>query len=92
MKKLDDEIKQAIIKKAKGYVTSETVEEYQGDCGEMILTKKKVTKKHVPPDTQAVKMLLEMDEGKDLKTLSEEELKSEKIRLLRQLKELENEN
>lgn len=91
MKSLSDELKSAIIKKAKGFNTSETVEEYQGEEGGLVLTKKKVTKKFVPPDTQAAKMLLDMGSEKSLSELSDEELEEEKIRLLKLIKEMENE-
>ncbi|MGN0818993.1 MAG: hypothetical protein ACI4M6_01160 [Christensenellaceae bacterium] len=92
MKNIDEKIKKAILKKATGYEVSETVEEYQDTDGGLVLTKKKVTKKHVPPDTQAVKILLELTDERDLKTMTEEELESEKQRLLKILKEFENEN
>ena len=92
MKGIRDELKKVILKKAKGYATSETVEEYQGEEGGMVLTKKKVTKKHVPPDTQAVKILMELDESEDITTLSDSDLEKEKIRLLKLLKEIENES
>lgn len=92
MKDIDEKIKKAIIKKATGYQVSETVEEYQDTDEGLVLTKKKVTKKHVPPDTQAVKILLELTDEKDLKTMTDQELESEKQRLLKILKEFENEN
>ncbi len=92
MKNIDEKIRKAILKKATGYETSETVEEYQDTDDGLILTKKKVTKKHVPPDTQAVKMLLELDEEKDIKSLTDEELEAEKLRLLNILKEYDYEN
>ncbi len=91
MKAISDEIKDAMIKKAKGYTTSETVEEYQDEDGNMVLTKKKVTKKHVPPDTQAAKMLIDLGMENSVKNWSDEELETEKIRLLKLLKEYENE-
>lgn len=86
-KTLEEQLKNAIIKKAKGFDTSETVEEYQGDDGVMVLTKKKVTKKFVPPDTQAVKMLLDLNDEQTIESLSDEELENERIRLLNLLKE-----
>lgn len=88
---LNDDIKKAILKKAKGYDAKEVIEEYQGEEGNMVLTKKKITKKHYPPDTQAVKMLIDLDDEMDIKNLSDEELKVEKIRLLKLLKEYEDE-
>lgn len=81
------DFKDALVKKALGYDATEVVEEYVSDDeGEIKLTKKKVTKKNVPPDLTALKMLLNDDD--DLKSMSEDELEKEKIRLLKLLKEL----
>ena len=63
------------------------MEEYvSGEEGEIKLTKKKVTKKNVPPDLTAIKLLM----GEDSLALSEmtdEELEKEKERLLKMLKD-----
>ena len=86
MKEKDNEenIKSALIKKALGYDSKETVEEY-GDCdGEIKLLKKKITIKPVPPDVSALKMLLES--LPDISSLTDEELEEEKQRLLKLLK------
>ncbi len=53
--------------------------------GELTLVKKKVTKKDIPPDIKAVKLLMD---GND-EHLSDEELESEKRELLKMLKEME---
>ena len=58
--------------------------------GEAVLMKRKVTKKTVPPDIQAAKIL--MEEQKPLRTLTDEQLQEEKERLLRLLKSREEEN
>lgn len=50
--------------------------------GELKLVKKKVTKREIPPDIKAVKMLMD---GKE--ELSDEELEEEKQKLLDMLKE-----
>jgi len=78
----EKKLRSALIKKALGYDATEVVEEYvSGEEGEIKLNKKKVTKKNVPPDLTALKML--MDEGeKDFKEMSDEELKIERNRLL----------
>lgn len=52
--------------------------------GEQRLIKKKVTKREIPPDLKAVKLLL--DGGGD-ETLSDEELEAEKKKLIEMLKE-----
>lgn len=85
-------IKNALTKKAVGYSAKEVVEEYQDDGeGGMKLTKRRVTKKHVPPDTIAAKMVLEsfaLDNA--LVNFTDEQLESEKLRLLNLLKENED--
>ena len=47
------------MKCATGLSASEVVEEFAMVDGELTLVKKKVTKREVPPDIKAVKMLLE---------------------------------
>lgn len=51
----------------------------------MTLTKKRVSKKHYPPDTQAAKMLLDVIDGQssDIK-MSEEEIKAQIMRLIKE--------
>lgn len=82
---MDDELKDALLKRALGYDSDEIVEEYGFSDGEAVLVKRKVTKKQVPPDIQAAKILLE--DTPVLSSLSDEELKEEKKRLLLLLKE-----
>ena len=75
-------LKKALIKKALGFDATEIIEEYSAsDEGDIRLTKKKVTKKNVPPDLSAIKMLI--DERKTpLTDMSIEELEKEKARLI----------
>lgn len=81
--KLDD----AILKVALGCRVEEIVEEYSEVDGEMKLTKRKETKKDIPPDLKAVQMIIGNKESEtDLSTLSDEELEKEKLRLLEELK------
>ena len=66
-KSLSD-FRDVLVKKALGYDVKEVVEEYVSDeDGEIKLTKKKVTKKNVPPDLTALKILLD---GEDITGLS----------------------
>lgn len=58
------------------------MEEFSVENGELKLVKKKITKREIPPDIKAVKMLLD---GRD--ELSDEELEAEKQKLLNMLKE-----
>ena len=51
-----------------------------------VLTKRKVHKKFVPPDMTAIKMLVEKeDDGVDLESMSDEELKVLEQKLLKNL-------
>ena len=77
-------VKEALKKCAVGFGTSEVVEEFAVEDGELKLVKRKVTRRDIPPDIKAVKMLLDND---DVSEMSDEQLESERQRLLRQLKE-----
>ncbi len=81
---LQSDFKKALVKKALGYDVTETVEEYTGGEDGVKLVKKKVTKKNVPPDITALKMLLE-DQNLPLSQMSDEQLQAEKERLLKLL-------
>lgn len=80
-----DKVKDAVLKVALGYSLEEVTEEYDARDGELKLVRRKETRKDVPPDLKAVKLLL--GEQEDYSALSDEELETEKIRLLKQLKE-----
>lgn len=83
------EFKAVLIKKALGYDATEVVEEYvSGKEGEIKLTKKKVTKKNVPPDLSALKMLLFESES-SVEQMTDEQLIEERNRLLSELTESE---
>ncbi len=87
----DNELHSALIKKAFGYDVKEVVEEYVSDeSGDVKLTKKKITKKNVPPDITALKLLLETNTK--LNEMSDEELENEKIRLLKLLSDAKKGN
>lgn len=89
-KKSKGDLQSALVKKALGYDYKEVVEEYvSSEEGEVKLTKKKVTKKNVPPDITAIKMLL--DAKNEVSLMSDEELEIEKARLLELLKQYEKE-
>ena len=78
----DGKVKAALVKKALGYDATEIVEEYVTcDEGDVKLSKKKVTKKNVPPDMTALKMLIEEDSAPVFE-MSDEELQAEMNRLL----------
>ena len=79
-----DKIKEAILKVALGFALEEVTEEYDMKDGEMRLIKRKETKKDIPPDLKAAKMLID---EREYSSLSDEELEAEKQRLIRELKE-----
>ena len=89
----ESDIKKALLKKALGFSCNEVVEEYQLDeNGNPVLSKKKVTKKFNPPDITAMKMLLERQDiltDDKIQEMTDSELKKEKRRLLKLLKEEE---
>ncbi len=83
----EEEVKAALRRRALGFETDEVVEEYGFNEGEAVLLKRKISKKIVPPDIQAAKML--MEEQGTLRTMTDEQLAAEKERLLRLLTEEE---
>ena len=85
---MDEGVKDAMLRRALGFEADEVVEEYAFREGEEILVKKKVTRKSVPPDIQAAKMLLEKQTPP--REMSDEQIAQEKQRLLQLLKEEEN--
>ena len=86
----DEKINAALLKVALGCRVAEVTEEYAEVDGTLKLTKRKKTKKDIPPDLKAVQMLLSADgETTDLEQMTDEELKREKKRLLVLLKETE---
>lgn len=80
MKKLDKDIEKALIKKALGYTQEETVEEYSKVDNDIVLSKKKVTKKEVAPDMTAIKFLMTVKDisDKEISRMSTKELLEER--------------
>ena len=85
---MKDKISDALLKVALGFQVSEVTEEYAEVDGALKLTKRKRTKKDVPPDLKAVQMLLG-DHGGAIENMSDEELEEEKKRLLATLEKSE---
>ena len=83
--KKEEKIGEALLKVALGYQIAEVTEEYAEVDGALKLTKRKKTKKDVPPDLKAVQMLLESGGGEEYLGWTDEELQREKERLLRVL-------
>ncbi len=82
-----EDIYKALLKKAMGYTADESVEEFSAEEEGLRLLKKKVTKKHVPPDVSALKVLLSLGSEKSISEMTDEELEREKARLLKLLKD-----
>ena len=82
-----EKLEKSLFKKAIGYSVDEIVEEYaNGENDENLrLIKRKITKKHIPPDISAAKTLLDTvdDRFEDLKSLSDEELMKKRDELLK---------
>ena len=79
-----ESVNDALKRCAVGLSASEVVEEFTVEDGELKLVKKKVTRRDIPPDIKAVKMLLESQSVSDI---SDGELLAERDRLLKSLKE-----
>lgn len=79
-------IGKALMKVALGFEVAEVTEEFAEVDGELKLTKRKKTKKEIPPDLRAVQLLLaENGAENDYSKMSDEELEREKLRLLASL-------
>ncbi len=87
VKKKEEKIGDALLKVALGYQVAEVTEEYAEVDGELKLTKKKKTKKDIPPDLKAVQLLLSSEGCGEYSSWSDEELEAEKQRLLASLNE-----
>lgn len=79
-----ESVREALTKCAVGLSASEVVEEFTVENGELKLIKKKVTKREIPPDIKAVKLLLD---SQSLSQATDEELYAEREKLLKKLME-----
>ncbi|HEY8390167.1 MAG TPA: hypothetical protein VIL26_04360 [Clostridia bacterium] len=82
---MKDDFLKVIAKKAQGYNVNEVVEEYVMDEEGLKLTKKKVTKKHIPPDLAAAKLLIDMEQN--INEMSDQELENEINKLKHEIME-----
>ena len=74
-----------LLKKATGYFVEEKVEEYDR---ENEVTKRKISKKYIPPDTAAIKAMLERSAENPLAGYTDEQLCELKKRLLEELEKI----
>ena len=80
-----------LLKKATGYTFDEVVEEYAvKDDGAVELTRRKVTTKHYPADSSALKAYIELSAETNISKLEDNELQKEKQRLLKILRDEES--
>ncbi len=78
-----DDIDDVLTKKALGYYVEESVEEFDENDN---VTKRRVSMKYVPPDTAAIKTVLERESTlRELKGYSDEQLAALKAELLAKL-------
>lgn len=90
---LDEETFKAIKKLVKGFCLKEVINEYVlDDNGNKQLSKQKISKKLVPPNTDILKMLFNKTDtsATNFENWSDAELEKEKQRLLKMLKKGEN--
>ena len=89
----EERIKKALLKKAVGYSTKEEIVEFtRDDAGAEVVSKRKVSKKHIPPDISALRLLIEhfySNKFQDVQTMSDEELQREREKIIELLKEEE---
>ena len=93
LEELDLDTFKAIKRLVKGFCLREEVNEYVADAnGNMQLSKQKISKKAIPPNTDILKMLFTKAETKtaNFESWSDAELEKEKQRLLKLLKKGEN--
>ncbi len=86
----EEKIANSLLKKALGYMIDEVVEEYANEDNELKLIKKKVTKKHIPPDVSAAKELVELIKNQkavDWSNYTEQDLLKMRDNLLKEIKE-----
>lgn len=81
----EKKLTEALLKKAIGYTAKEEVVEYKLEDGETYPVKKKISKKHYPPDLSAMKAYMELAKSDGLINYTNEELLLEKSRLLVEL-------
>ena len=83
-----DKIGAALLKVALGCTACEVTEEYAEVDGQLKLTKRRETKKDIPPDLKAVQMLIG-DRESDFSAMTDEELLSAREKLLEELEKVE---
>ena len=86
-----EKIKDALMKRALGYYSNEIVEEFVYDeNNQEKIVKKKITKKHIPADLTASKLLLDYfkENSSAYDLMTDKELDQEAIRLIKEYQSL----
>jgi len=86
-----EKIKEALMQRALGYYSNEIVEEYVYDeSNQEKIVKKKITKKHIPADLSASKLLLDYykENTSSYDLMTDKELDQEAIRLIKEYQSL----
>ena len=81
----NERLEDALLKVALGYQVAEVTEEFAEVDGQLKLTKRKKTKKDVPPDLKAVQLLLATKGVGEMAAWTDEELEAERQRLLKEM-------
>lgn len=96
MDDLDSNTLRALKRCINGMNLIETTSEYtkDEDSGELIMVKQKRVEKAIPPNVDILKLIYQnlMPNRTDYETMTDEELKKEKYRLLNELKEMESDS
>jgi len=72
---------------AKGCIVKEKTEEFVADVeGNISLKNKKIVRKQLAPDLQAIKVLMDLKIHDDFEDMTDEELENEKQKLLEEIK------
>ena len=79
---IEEAIKKILNKRAKGYLVKETSSDFALQDGEMIEVKRKISKKYIPPDISAIKIIID-EKNESFAGYSDEELENEMSRLLK---------
>ncbi len=88
----EERLKETLFKKATGYaVKEETIEYVLDDEGKEKIAKRKVSKKYIPPDASALRLLIErfFSSSDDFEKMTDEELEQEREEIIKMLKEEE---
>ena len=93
MDDLDSNTLRALKKCINGMSLIETTSEFTKDeeSGELIMVKQKKVEKAIPPNVDIIKLIYQnlMPTKSNYESMTDEELKKEKYRLLNELKEME---